>query len=288
MDITFWITQTLHAMQFSMLLFLLSVGLSVIFGLLHFVNLAHGSFYALGAYICYSLVEWSGSFWLSFFLTPVAVGVIGLVVYQTLIKRMRSSGPMNQVLITFGLIFIFLDSTRMIWGDISLGVEKPALLSHTIEFMGVTYPSYRLFIIALGFLILGILHTIVSKTQVGAIIRAGVDNEDMATCMGIDTQKVFFVVFCIGCALAGLAGAVAVPILSASVGMGTSILIPTLIVVVIGGLGSLKGSLAGSLLIGFIQTFGIVLAPMLSSILVYILLATVLILKPNGFFPIRK
>ncbi len=271
-----------------MLLFLLSVGLTVIFGLLHFVNLAHGAFYAFGAYAGYSAVRLTGSFWGGFAIAPIAVAALGAALYFSLIRGMRHSGPMNQVLATFGLIFIFLDAFRIFWGDIALGVEPPASLAGTVEFLGIDYPAYRLFIIGLGLLIIAVLHLVLSRTQIGAIIRAGVDNGTMAGCLGINVEIVFFLVFCVGCALAGLAGAVAAPIVSISPNMGTEILIPSLIVVVIGGLGSLKGAVTGSLLVGFLQTFGAVLAPHVASIVIYALLASVLILKPAGLFPVRS
>ena len=287
-DPSFWIVQTLHGLQFSMLLFLLSVGLTVIFGLMHFVNLAHGALYALGAYIGFSVVGMTGSYWAGFLLAPVAVAALGAVLYFGLIRRMRQAGPMNQVLVTFGLIFIFLDVFRIVWGDIALGVEPPSALAGTIELLGVTYSAYRLFIIVLGLFIMAILHLILTRTPIGAMIRAGVDNDRMAACLGINVELVFFTVFCVGCALAGLAGVVAAPVLSISPNMGTDILIPTLIVVVIGGLGSLKGAVTGSLLVGFLQTFGAVLAPQIASIVVYALLAAVLIYRPAGLFPARS
>jgi branched-chain amino acid transport system permease protein len=286
-DIAFWIVQTLHALQYAMLLFLLSVGLTVIFGLLHFVNLAHGAFYAFGAYAGYSLVKLSGSYWVGFFLAPVAVAALGAALYFALIRKMRHAGPMNQVLVTFGLIFVFLDVVRLGWGDIALGIEPPQVFAGPVEILGVTYSAYRLFIIALGLAMIAALHLALSRTQIGAMIRAGVDNDQMAACLGIDVERLFFLVFCVGCALAGLAGVVAAPVLSITPNMGTDILIPTLIVVVIGGLGSLRGAVVGSLLIGFIQTFGAVIAPQLASILVYGLLAAVLILRPAGLFPAR-
>lgn len=286
-DPQFWIVQFLHGLQLSMLLFLLSVGLTVIFGLLHFVNLAHGAFYAFGAYAGYSAVRLTGSYWGGFFLAPVAVATLGAALYFGFIRGMRRAGPMNQVLVTFGLIFVFLDVFRIVWGDIALGVEPPASFSGTVDFLGVTYSAYRLFIIALGLLIMTALHLAITRTQIGAIIRAGVDNDQMAGCLGINVELVFFAVFCVGCALAGLAGVVAAPVVSVSPNMGTDILIPTLIVVVIGGLGSLKGAVIGSLLVGFLQTLGAVAAPQVASVVVYGLLAGVLILRPAGLFPAR-
>ena len=285
-DLGFWTLQALNALQLSMLLFLLSIGLTVIFGLMHFVNLAHGSLYALGAYFAASLAA-VGGYWAGFFLAPVAVAGVGVLLYSGLIKRMRKSGPMAQVLVTFGLIFVMLDLTRIIWGDLALAIEVPALLDGRLAFLGVEYPTYRLFIIALGLAIFFALAFVLSRTQIGAMIRAGVDNDAMAACLGINVERLFFTVFCVGCALAGLAGAVAAPLLSVTPDMGLQILIPTLIVIVIGGFGSLKGAIAGSLIYGFVQTFGAVLAPQLASVLIYALLAAVLVIKPVGLFPAK-
>ncbi|MFC0340615.1 branched-chain amino acid ABC transporter permease [Paracoccus niistensis] len=285
-DLGFWVLQGLNALQLSMLLFLLSVGLTVIFGLMHFVNLAHGSLYALGAYAAATAGAAIG-FWGGLLVAPLAVAALGVVLYLVFIRRMRRAGPMAQVLVTFGLIFVMLDLTRIIWGAQALSAPVPALLDGRLTILGVEYPAYRLFVIALGLAIWGVLALVLSRTQIGAMIRAGVDNDSMAACMGIDVERMFFLVFCVGCALAGLAGAVAAPLLSVTPDMGLQILIPTLIVIVIGGLGSLKGAIAGSLIYGVVQTFGAVLFPQLASILIYGLLAAVLILRPAGLFPAK-
>ncbi len=286
-DPSFWIVQILHGLQLSMLLFLLSVGLTVIFGLMHFVNLAHGALYALGAYVGVSAVAWTGSYWGGLALAPVAVALAGALLYFGLIRRLRRAGPMNQVLVTFGLIFVFLDLVRMGWGDVALSIEPPRALAGPVDVLGITYSAYRIFVIAVGLIVMAALHLTLSRTQIGAMIRAGVDNDQMAACLGIDVERLFFAVFCVGCALAGLAGVIAAPILSVTPHMGTDILIPTLIVVVIGGLGSLKGAVVGSLLVGFIETLGAVIAPQVASVLVYGLLAGVLILRPAGLYPAR-
>ena len=287
MSAEFWIVQGLNALQFSMLLFLLSIGLTVIFGLMHFVNLAHGALYALGAFVGYSVAAATGSYWAGFAVAPLAVAVAGAVLYVLLIRRMRRAGHMNQVLVTFGLIFVFVDLFRIGGGDIALGVAEPAIFTGRTEVFGATYPIYRLFVIGLGLAVMAGLWLVLSRTPLGAMIRAGVDNEAMAACLGVDVERLFFAVFCFGCALAGLAGIVAAPVLSVEPDMGTPILIPVLIVVVIGGLGSLKGAVAGALVVGTISTFGIVLAPQLASVLVYALLAAVLIFRPAGLFPAR-
>ena len=287
MSAEFWIVQGLNALQFSMLLFLLSIGLTVIFGLMGFVNLAHGVLYALGAFVGWSVAEAAGSYWAGFLAAPIAVAAAGALLYLGLIRRMRHAGHMNQVLVTFGLIFVFVDVFRIGWGEVALGLAEPALFGGRVELFGVVYPAYRLFVIALGLAVMAGLWLVLSRTPVGAMIRAGVDNEAMAACLGVDVERLFFGVFVVGCALAGLAGVVAAPVLSIEPDMGTPILIPVLIVVVIGGLGSLRGAVAGALVVGFISTYGVVLAPQLSSLLIYALLAAVLVLRPAGFFPAR-
>ncbi|MDP2079371.1 MAG: branched-chain amino acid ABC transporter permease [Pseudotabrizicola sp.] len=285
-DLGFWVLQMLNALQLSMLLFLLSVGLTVIFGLMHFVNLAHGSLYAFGAYVAASL---SGAFgyWGGFVLAPLAVAALGAVLYFTLIRSMRRAGPMAQVLVTFGLIFVAVDATRLIWGDLPMGSAVPKTFEGQLALLGVQYPIYRLFIIGLGLTVLAALTLVLSRTQIGAMIRAGVDNDQMAACLGINVERMFMSVFVLGCALAGLAGAVAAPVLSVTPDMGLQILIPTLIVIVIGGLGSLKGAVVGSLIFGFVQTFGAVLLPTLNSVLIYALLAAVLVIRPEGLLPAK-
>ncbi|PLX39141.1 MAG: branched-chain amino acid ABC transporter permease [Hyphomicrobiales bacterium] len=287
MDTGFWVLQFLNALQLSMLLFLLSIGLTVILGLLHFVNLAHGSFYMLGAYTGITAASFAGGYWGAFLLAPLAVTLVGALLYFLLIDRLRGAGPMNQVLVTFGLIFVIIDLVRIGWGDIALGLDTPDLLSGTTHLLGVAYPTYRLFIIVLGALVMAGLWVVLARTQIGAMIRASVENEAMATAMGINVRRLFFLVFCVGCALAGLVGVVAAPVFSATTGMGVSILIPTLIVVVIGGLGSLQGAVAGSLIIGFIETFGAVLLPGFAAILSYVLLAAILLLRPQGLLPAK-
>ena len=287
MDAGFWALQFLNALQYSMLLFLLSIGLTVIFGLLHFVNLAHGALYMMGAYIGVSLALWTGSYWAAFVLAPFAVTAIGAALYFLLIRRLRHAGPMNQVLVTFGLIFVFLDLVRIIWGDIALGVDVPALFAGGTQFAGITYPTYRLFIIGIGLVVMVVLWLILARTQIGAMIRAAVENGPMAAALGINVERLFFLVFCVGCGLAGLAGIIAAPVFSATTGMGISILVPTLIVVVIGGLGSLEGAIVGSLVVGFMETIGAVFLPEIAALSSYVLLAAILILRPQGLIPAR-
>lgn len=286
-ELNFYLTQFLNGLQLSMLLFLLSIGLTIIFGLMHFVNLAHGALYMVGAYAGVSAAASFGNFWVALAVAPLAVMLFGIVLYVLVIRSMRKAGPLNQVLVTFGLIFVIVELVRIVWGDIALGMAQPSILEGPAELFGLAYPAYRLFIIAVGVVIMLALGLVLTRTQIGAMVRAGVENDAMASCLGINVERLFFAVFCVGCALAGLAGAIAAPVFSATPSMATDILIPTLIVVVIGGLGSLRGAIVGSLIVGFIQTFGAVVMPGLASVLVYALLAATLIVRPSGLLPAR-
>jgi branched-chain amino acid transport system permease protein len=286
-DSGFWFVQILNSLQLAMLMLLLSVGLTVIFGLMNFVNLAHGSLYALGALAGYSFAKLLGSMWAAYLLAPIAVMLVGAVLYVTLIDRLRRAGPMKQVLVTFGLIFVLMDAQRYFWGTDQLGVvEYP--FSGSVEILGQIYPTYRLFIIALGLAVFALLYFLLEHSKLGAEVRASVDDAETASCLGVNVERTFFVVFLIGCALAGLAGAVALPAFSAEAGMGVAILVPTLVVVVVGGLGSLTGALAGSLLIATTLTFGQVFFPEFAGVLMYALLVVVLLIRPAGLFPVRS
>lgn len=286
-DPSFWLVQGLNSLQLAMLLFLLSVGLTVIFGLMNFVNLAHGSLYAMGALIGYSIAKLTGSAWFAFLLAPPAVALIGALLYVTLIERMRTAGPLPQVLVTFGLIFVLIDAQRYLWGTDALGVTAGVPFSGTIHIFGEPYPAYRLFIIAVGLFVFAGLHLLLNRTRLGAEVRAGVDDAETASALGVPVERTFFLVFLLGCGLAGLAGAVAMPAFSAEAGMGVSILVPTLVVVVVGGLGSLKGALVGSLVIGTTLTFGTALFPAFAGIAMYAALIAVLLLRPQGLYPAR-
>ena len=286
-DSAFWTIQALNSLQLAMLLFLLSVGLSVIFGLMNFVNLAHGSLYALGAFIGYTVAAQSGSFWLALVLAPLAVAAIGALLYGILINRIRTAGPMNQVLVTFGLIFVLLDVMRYFWGTDQLGLTHEVPISGSLTILGVAYPAYRLFIIAVGAVVFLGLYLLLEHTRLGAEVRAGVDDAETASCLGIDVDRTFFAVFLVGCGLAGLAGVVALPSFSAELGMGVGILVQTLVVVVVGGLGSLIGALVGSLLVAVTVTFGQILVPDFAGIIMYALLVLILLIRPEGLLPAR-
>ena len=281
--------QALNGLSYGVLLFLLSVGLTLIFGMLDVVNLAHGSFYRLGAYAGLSLIAATGSFWLALALAPLAVGVVGAVVERTCLRPLYRRPPLDQVLLTFGLIYLFEDVVKWIWGGRIRSIPSPDLFSGSVTVFGTTVPSYRLFVIAFGLAMAAALWLVIERTRLGAIVRAGVFDAEMTAGMGINIDRVFTWVFAGGAALAGLSGVIAGPIQSAYPPMGASILIPALIVVVVGGLGSLKGSLAGSLIIGQAETFGKAWLPGASMVIIYVVMALILLCRPQGLFgrPLR-
>lgn len=276
--------QILNALQFSMTLFLLAVGLTIIFGLMKIVNLAHGSLYMVGAYIGLSIFNYTESFWLALIFAPVLTALIGAILYSLLFKHIQNADPMKQVLLTFGLIYIGLDAVRLLWGTMSHSISAPNLLSNSLLVLNEPYPSYRLFVILVGFVVMFTLYFVLEKTKIGAKVRASVDDPETAQLLQINTDKILFYTFALGCGLAGLAGITVAPILGVEPGMDMEVLVLTLIVVVVGGPGSLKGAIIGSLLIGFVDSFGKVYIPQLAQIIIYAVMALTLLFKPDGLY----
>jgi len=267
-----------------MTLFLLAVGLTIIFGLMKIVNLAHGSLYMVGAYLGLSITNYTDSFWLALVIAPILTALIGAILYSILFKHIQNADPMKQVLLTFGLIYIALDSVRLLWGTMSHSISAPNILSNSILLVNEPYPSYRLFVIAIGLIVLFILYIILEKTKIGAKVRASVDDPETAQLLQINTDKILFYTFALGCGLAGLAGITVAPILGVEPGMDMEVLVLTLIVVVVGGPGSLKGAIIGSLLIGFVDSFGKVYIPQLAQIIIYAVMALTILFKPDGLY----
>ncbi len=276
--------QFLNALQFSMTLFLLAAGLTIIFGLMKIVNLAHGSLYMVGAYIGLSIWSYLDSFWIALFFAPIFTGLIGALLYQILFRHIQNADPMRQVLLTFGLIYIGLDSVRLFWGTMSHSISAPDLLSNSLTIFGEPYPSYRLFVIIVGLVVSIFLYLLIEKTKIGAQVRASVNDSEMAQLLKINTDKILFYIFALGCGLAGLAGITVAPILGVEPGMDMEVLVLTLIVVVVGGPGSLKGAFLGSLLIGFVDSLGKVYIPELAQIIIYAVMALTLLIKPEGLY----
>ncbi|MBI4638703.1 MAG: branched-chain amino acid ABC transporter permease [Candidatus Rokubacteria bacterium] len=276
--------QVLNGLAYGVLLFLLSVGLTLVFGMLDIVNLAHGSFYMLGAYAGLALIAATGNFWLAMVVAPFVIGALGAVIERSCLRPLYARPLLDQVLLTFGFIYLFEDVVKWIWGGKIRSIPAPDLFSGSVKILDATVPSYRLFVIVFGLAMAVALWLLIERTRLGAIIRAGVFDAEMAAGLGINIHRMFTGVFASGAALAGLSGVIAGPIQSAYPAMGASILIPALIVVVVGGLGSLKGSLAGSLIIGQAETFGKVWLPESAMLIIYVVTALVVLLRPQGLF----
>ena len=285
MDFPTFPIQLLNSVQYGLLLFMLAAGLTLIFGIMGVVNLAHGSFYMLGAYLAYSLSGLLGSLTLAI-LVGIALSVVfGLALEWLLFRHFYERDHLDQVLLTFGLIYIFEELRSMLWGDDVHGVAIPALLSASIPLTdNLSYPVYRLFMsgvcvaLALG------LYWLIAKTRLGMKIRAGAFNRDMTEALGINIKLIHAVVFALGVGLAAVAGMIAAPVSSVYPNMGSQVLIMCFVVVVIGGIGSVRGALISALLVGLVDTFGKVLLPSVSGMLVYMLMAAVLLWKPEGLF----
>lgn len=288
LDPRFLAEQMLNSLQFSMLLFLLAIGLSVVFGLMDYLNLAHGTIYLVAAHLAYTIAQLGGSFWLALALAPLLAALVGMALYLLLLRQAEREGHLTQVLLTVGVIYAGTDLVRIVWGDVPKGVTQPPALSGAVDLLGISYPAYRLFVIGLGLLVMLVLWLALERTKLGALVRAGVDDRETAETLGIDIAKVFTLVFAIGTYLAGVAGVVAAPIFGVYPGMDVSIIILVLIVVVVGGLGSLKGAIVGALLIGFADTFGKILLPQLAMMMIYCVMALVLVFRPTGLLPARK
>ncbi len=278
--------QLLNALWLSALFFMLAVGLSVVFGLLDVLNLAHCTLYMIGAYIGYTIVGLVDSYWFALLVAPVAVTAIGAVLYLVLLRRLRGN-HLVQALVTFGLLFVGYDAARMIWGVEQFKIAEPTLLTESFPIFGQKYPFYRLFVFGVGLATALALYLGLDRTRLGAIVRAGVDDRETAAILGINIDRAFFIVFCIGTALAGFAGVLAAPIRTIEPGMDVEILIPALIVVVIGGPGSLKGAVLGAFIIATAETFGPVILPEFSSFIMYAVMAGVLLVRPQGLLPVR-
>ncbi len=295
--------QFLNGLQIGLLLFLLAAGLTLVFGIMDMVNLAHGSLYMMGAYFAAVFTEWTGSFFLGAALALPAGALLGIVVEVIALRTLYTRDHLDQVLATFGLILFFNELARLMFGAGGMTIQTPDWLQGQIEILpGLPYPSYRFLIILVGLLCAVFLYVLVQRTRLGMLIRAGASNREMVGALGINIKQLFTLVFGLGSALAALAGLMAGPVTTVQIGMGDNILILALVVIVIGGIGSLPGAFIAALAIGIIDTMGraflpnilgtflspsdaSTLATALSSMLIYILMAAVLVLRPAGLFP---
>ena len=295
----------LNGLQLGVLLFLLAAGLTLVFGIMDFINLAHGAFYMLGAFICATLAMWLDSFLIAVLLAVPITFAVGVVVELGVARQLYQADHLEQILATFGLILIADTLVQMIWGPEGLTFALPEILNGQVRlFSGAEFPIYRVLIIAVGLLVASALYLVVSHTRTGMLIRAGASNRRMVEALGVDIRMLFTLVFAAGAAMAGLAGLMIAPITEASIGMGNEILIVAFVVIVIGGIGSVQGAFFGAMLVGLIDTLGraflddllgLVLshqaaetsAPAISAMLIYILMAVILYFRPQGLFGAR-
>jgi branched-chain amino acid transport system permease protein len=290
MDFATFLIQCLNALQYGLLLFLVASGLTLIFGIMGVINLAHGSFYMIGAYMAYALAPIVQSTFGGGFFATLAVGlvlsvILGYVLEWVFYSYLYEREHLQQVLMTYGLILVFEEARSLLVGDDVHGVAVPPLLAGSIALSDVQqYPVYRLFISAVCLLLALGMYLVFTRTRLGMMIRAGSTNREMVQSLGIDIKFLYRVVFAAGVAIAVLAGMVASPVSSVYPGMGQSVLIICFVVVVIGGIGSIRGALLAALLIGFVDTFGKVLLPAAAGVLVYVLMALILLWKPDGLF----
>ena len=295
--------QLMNGLQLGVMLFLMSAGLTLVFGIMRVINLAHGSFYMVGAYTAATVTQLTGSFLLGLLAALPAAAAVGMLVEAVVLRRLYSRDHLDQVLATFGLILFFNELTRMIWGRQPLFMDVPDWLSGTVEIIpGAPYPSYRLAVIGMGVLVAVFLYLLFTRTRLGMQIRAGASNREMIAALGVNIRFLYTLVFGLGAMLAGLAGVMAGPILAVEAGMGEEILILTFVVIVIGGIGSIRGALIAALMVGMVDTLGRVFLPglfrlflpvaeadgigaSLASMSVYILMAAILVWRPRGLFP---
>jgi len=280
---TFFI-QFLHGLAYGMLLFLVASGLTLVFGMMSVLNIAHASFYMLGAYFSYQMLKMVGNFWIGLIICPIIVGLLGILMERFLLRRVHAAGHVQEFVITFGILFVVNEAVKWIWGTAPLPVPIPPALSGSVLIMGSVYPAYRLFILFFSLAVLAFLAYILMKTRLGITVRAAVSDRDMVSALGTNTPFVFMLVMGIGTWLAGLAGVIAGPFISTYPGMALEILVDCFVVTVTGGLGSLLGAVVASFLIGQLLSFGILFIPRLAIVFAFLLMAVVLIIKPSGLF----
>ncbi len=303
MDWGLFLTQFLNGLQLGVLLFLLASGLTLVFGIMDFINLAHGSLYMVGAFFCASLTALTGSFPLAVLLSIPLVALVGVAVELIVVRKLYQRDHLDHVLATFGLILCFDTTIQILWGPEGIAIQLPEWLDGQVELLpDIVFPTFRLLIIATGLLVAAALYYIVNHTRLGMLIRAGASNRVMVSALGVDIRSLFTLVFAIGAVFAGLAGMMIAPITEASIGMGNEIIILAFVVIIIGGIGSIKGAFVSALLVGLIDTMGRSFldgifkifmsdqnaetsAPAVSAMLIYVLMAIVLAIRPQGLFP---
>jgi branched-chain amino acid transport system permease protein len=281
--VQFWIVQTLNSLALGGLLFLLAAGFSLIFGLMRIANLMHGALFMLGAYAGVSILRYVPNLWLAALIVALVIGALGGLV-ERLVLRALAGNSLGQVLVTLGLAFIIADLCLVVWGGDPIPVRTPDGLRQPVVLWGVAFPAYRLAVVGIAIATAVALYLLMERTRLGAMIRAGVDDMQMARAVGIPVSRIFTVVFCLGAGLAGAGGIIGAPILSAYPGLDSDMLPLALIVVILGGVGSLVGAFVGSFIIGFVYTFGTALLPDLAYVILFLPMIFVIAFRPRGLF----
>jgi branched-chain amino acid transport system permease protein len=283
-----YVAQGIHGLAYGMVLFLVASGLTLIFGMMGILNIAHTAFFMLSAYFCYQVVATTGNFWLALLLAPVFTAIVGVLVERFLLRKVHAAGLLSELVLTIGIMLVIMEAVKVFWGTENLPVPVPESLQGLVNIAGMDYPPYRLFIIALSFVVLGFLAFILYKTRLGMVVRAAVSDADMVNALGINVPVLFMFVFGIGTWLAGLAGVAVAPILTVFPGLADQMGMDAFIVVIFGGFGSLGGAFLVSLICGFLSSFGVQFVSSLAPVLMFIFMAIVLTFKPLGFFGERE
>ena len=278
-----WVIQTLNSLSLGGLLFMLSSGFALIFGLMRIANLTHGALFMLGAYVAATVVRAGHGLALAALVAAVTIAIVGGLVERLILRRLTGN-PQGQVLATLGLSFVAADFCLMVWGGDPIPINTPALFRTPLRLLGLSFPTYRLFVLAVAVVSAIALYVLIERTRLGAMIRAGVDDMPMARAVGIPASRLFTIVFCLGAGLAGLGGALGGPIFNAYPGLDSEMLPLALIVVILGGVGSLVGTFVASFIIGFVYTFGIALAPDLAYVILFLPMVVVIAFRPTGLF----
>lgn len=278
-----WIVQTLNGISFGMILFLMAAGLSVMLGLMGIANLAHGSYFVAGTYVGASILGSTGNFLLALLGGSAVVAIVGVLMERFLLRRLHRD-EMGQVLLTFGFVYLFLDLSITIWGGAPRYLKTPDFLTGRVEILGLAYPLYRMVLTVAGLAVALLLWLLIEKTKVGAFVRAGVDDKEMAMGLGVNIPLISTIVFALGAFLAGLGGVAAGPIIGAFPGLDIELLLLAMVVIVVGGAASIPGALIGSLAIGLLDTFGKALIPELAMFTIFGCMAIILVIKPSGLF----
>ena len=283
-----YLAQAIHGLAYGMLLFLVASGLTLIFGMMGVLNLAHASFFMMAGYFCYSVLRLTGNFCMALLLAPLCTAILGILVERFLLRKIHARGHIAELLLTVGIMLVILEAVKVFWGTESLVISTPGSLKGLVSPGGLSYPVYRLFIIGLSLFVLGFLSLVLFQTRLGKIVRAAVSDADMVNALGIDVPRVFMLVFGIDTWLAGIAGVAAAPLLTVFPGMADQMGMDAFVVVVVGGLGSLSGAFWVSLMLGELNSFGIQFIPKLAPVLMFAFMAIFLSLKPTGLFGERE